>query len=948
MAVGRGKAKRVKKGRAPKALQAERHDGALAAGLAEVILASTPDHIFVFDGDLRYRYASPAGARALGLSHADVVGRTWRELRFPPEIMEPFERKVAGVFASGVSDCGETVFPMPQGLGHFEYVLAPVRDSAGRVESVVCTVRDDTAQWRLRRAIDAIAVPVRAATGEEYLRELVVRLSQVLALRYVVVGEFTDGEVARVRSVATADRGALVNNVDYDLAGTPCENVAGKQTCCYPSDVQRLFPRDAMLTEMGAQAYVGTPLVAPGGKPLGLLAVLHDAPITDIETTKTVLELFAVRAGAELNRRATEGALQRVQRLLLSAEQVGKAGSYEWDLKSNEVQWSPGLYALYGVEPRGAPKVTFEYAMSFVHPDDARKIENNVREVVAGQGRMEILYRIKRPDGTECLLWGHGELVRDAAGVPSHLVGTVHDWSEQAQAAAALRESEERYRSLFENASFGIYRSTVDGRFVAVNPALVAMLGYQSAEELLHANIANDIYVRPEDRRRLVEARFASVGPIEALEVDWQRKDGTPITVRLRGSRAVGLDGLEGFTMTAEEVTVRRQLEDQLRQSQKLEGIGRLAGGIAHDFNNILTAITSYADLLLSDLSADDEHRGDVEEIHRAALRAAALTKQLLAFSRQQVLAPRVLDLDTVVTGMHSMLQRIIGEDIALVTDLKAEGHVRADPTQMEQVLLNLVVNSRDAMQAGGRLTIATADRVILSDREFQQVRVTPGDYVTLSVSDTGVGMDSNTLARAFEPFFTTKPVGSGTGLGLSTVYGIIKQTGGYVFASSTLGAGTTIDVFLPTVLATAEWPLPAVEPRRVDLGTEVVLLVEDDAGVRRIAGRTLERAGYRVLEAGTAHEALTVVQGIEGSIDLLLTDVVMPGMSGRQLCEQLWLRRPDLSVLFMSGYPGDPGTRDQLLEPGAPFLAKPFTSEELLEAVRGVLKRTPLPGPAA
>ena len=946
--AGRTKAKRSKKGGALAGTRNAPSIDAQPAGLAEAILASTPDHIYMYDGDLRFRYASAAAARTLGLSQAQIVGRTWRELGFPPEIMEPLEREIRTVFASGAQISGETHFPLPHGIGHYQYVLSPVRDSAGRVESVVSGVRDDTKQWRLRGALDAINFQIRSATGEDYLRELVVRLSQVLGLRYAFVGEFAAGDVGRVRSVATAIRGALAENIDYELPGTPCENVLAHETCTYPSGVQALFPRDTMLAEINAEAYVGTPLSDPHGKPLGLLAIIHDAPIVDIETTKTILELFAVRAGAELNRRTAEATLQRVQQLLLRAERVGKTGSYEWDLRTNAVQWSPGLYELYGVDLRSAPELSFEYAMSFVHPDDKAKIEGNVREVIDGRGRVEIQYRISRPNGVQGVLWGHGELIRDAAGTPTHLVGTVRDWSEKTEAETALSASEERYRSLFENAAFGIYRSTVDGRFLAVNPALVAMLGYESEGELLHANIANDIYVRPEDRQRLVEARFASVGPIEGLEVDWRRKDGTPITVRLRGSRGIGPDGIEGFTMTAEEVTLQRQLEDQLRQSQKMEGIGRLAGGIAHDFNNILTAITAYADLLLADLSADDEHRGDVDEIHRAALRAAALTKQLLAFSRQQVLAPRVLDLDTVVTGMHGMLRRIIGEDIALVTDLKAEGHVRADPTQVEQVLLNLVVNSRDAMQGGGRLTIATADRVILTDGEFQRVTVAPGDYVTLSVTDTGVGMDANTLARAFEPFFTTKPVGSGTGLGLATVYGIIKQTGGYVFASSTLGVGTTIDVFLPTVLATAEWPLPAVETRRNEVGTEVVLLVEDDAGVRRIAGRTLERAGYRVLEAGTAHEALTLVQGIEGSIDLLLTDVVMPGMSGRQLCEQLWLRRPDLSVLFMSGYPGDPGTRDRLYEPGAPFLAKPFTSGALLEAVRGALKRTPSPGPAA
>ena len=948
MADGRSRAKQSQKSTGPpNGLDVGHADVAQAAGLAETILASTPDCIYLFDRELRYRFASLAGAKTLGLSQDKIIGRTWRELGLPPEIMEPFEREILTVFASGGQVSGATDFPLPNGTGHYHYLLAPVRDRVGRVESVVCSCRDDTANWQLRSALNAIGHPVRSATGDAYLRELVVRLSNVLGLRYAFIGELPADECGRVQSVAVAENGALVDNIDYDLAGTPCENVIGGSTCCYPSGVQRLFPRDEMLVQMGAEGYIATALTAPSGNVTGILALLDDAPIVDVETTKTVIELFAVRAGAELDRRSADARLRRSQRLLLAAERVGKSGSFEWDLSTNAVQWSPGTYELYGVDQSTAPPVTFEYAMSFVHPDDAPRVERRVREMLDGGGRSAVEYRIKRPDGSGSVVRGHGELMRDGTGKPTYLVGTVHDWSEKTEAAAALRESEDRYRSIFEHAAFGIYRSTVDGRFVAANPALVGMLGYESEDELLHANIATDIYVRAEDRQRLIEAHSFAAGVVEPVDVEWRRKDGTALTVRLRGSKAIGQLRNECFTMTAEDVTIRRRLEDQLRQTQKMEGIGRLAGGIAHDFNNILTAITAYSDMLLTDLPSEDKHRGDVEEIHRAAGRAAALTRQLLAFSRQQVLAPRVLDLETVVTGLHNMLRRIIGEDITLATDLGASGHVRADLTQVEQVLLNLVVNARDAMQSGGRVTIATADRVV-GRGGVQSTPVAPGEYVTLSVTDTGIGMDAETMARAFEPFFTTKPPGAGTGLGLSTVYGVVKQSGGYVLASSTPGAGTTIDVYLPTVVATAEWPIPVVEPRRRTDGSEVILLVEDDPGVRRVAKLTLRRAGYQVLEAGTAHEALALVRGKEDAIDLVLTDVVMPGMNGRQLCEQLWLRRPDLRVVFMSGYPGGPDTRDQLLEPGAPLLAKPFTADALTETVRTELDRAAAAAAAA
>lgn len=920
-----------------------------AIPLAEAILASTPDHVYVFDSEMRYRFASAAGARAFKLSPSEMVGRTWRELGFPGEIMEPFERRVRAVFASGKQTADETLFPLSDGASHhFQYGLAPLLDPEGHVESVVCSLREDTAHWRVHSALDAINRQVRSATGAEYLRELVVRLSNILGLRYVFIGEVLASNAGRIRSVATALNGALVADIEYDLDGTPCENVVAGETCSYPSGVIALFPRDSMLADFGAHAYLGTPLCDRSGRLLGLLATIHDEPIADTETTRTLLELFAVRAGAELERRESEAALHRTQQLLLTAERVGRSGSFEWELATNAVRWSPGTYELYGVDQATAPPVTFAFTMSFVHPEDVPAIERNVRHLLESGSRMDVRYRIRQSDGSWRAALGQGALLLGADGQPTHLVGTVQDWGEQEAASSALRASEARYRSVFEQAGFGLYRSTVDGRFLAANPELVRMLGYDSEDDLLRADMARDVYVRPEDRQRLIDDSAFAAGVVEPVEVEWRRKDGTSLTVRLRGSKGPGPPSSGEFTMTAEDVTFQRRLEDQLRQTQKLEGIGRLAGGIAHDFNNILTAITAYSDLLLSNLAEDDVHREDVQEIYLAAGRAAALTRQLLAFSRKQLLAPRVLDLETIVTAMHKMLRRIISEDITLTTDLRASHHVRADPTQVEQVLLNLVVNARDAMPTGGLLTIATTDRVV-DGRTGGTIasQMTPGEYVTLSVTDTGVGMDADTMSRAFEPFFTTKPAGVGTGLGLATVYGVIKQSGGYIFASSTVGVGTTIDIHLPAVAATKEWPLPEAERVGNATGCELILLVEDDPGVRRVARLALARAGYEVMEAGSAHEALALVRGKEADIGLVLTDVVMPGMTGRELCDQLRLRQPGIRVLFISGYPGDPGTLGLLLEPGAPLLAKPFTASDLVTAVRTELDRAAKPDDA-
>ncbi|HET8655074.1 MAG TPA: ATP-binding protein [Longimicrobiaceae bacterium] len=387
------------------------------------------------------------------------------------------------------------------------------------------------------------------------------------------------------------------------------------------------------------------------------------------------------------------------------------------------------------------------------------------------------------------------------------------------------------------------------------------------------------------------------------------------------------------------EINDRKALEVQLAQSQKMEAVGRLAGGVAHDFNNLLTAIKGHLEFLLEDLPAGSESRADAEGIGDAADRAASLTRQLLAFSRRQVLQPRVIDLNQTVQEMEKMLRRVIGEDVDLSTRIEpALGHVQADPGQLSQVLLNLAVNARDAMPRGGQLTIETANVELDDEYARGKVHVESGRYVMLAVSDTGVGMDAETQARIFEPFFTTKEQGKGTGLGLSTVYGIVEQSGGHVWVYSEPGHGTAFKVYLPRVdapvsLDTALIGAPAT-------GRETVLLAEDDRAVRVLARRALEHAGYQVLEADGGEEALRIADAHAGTIHLLLSDVVMPGLGGRELAERLQGRRPGIAVLFMSGYTDDAILRHGMLAEGTPFLEKPFTPGGLCEKVRGVLDR--------
>jgi two-component system, cell cycle sensor histidine kinase and response regulator CckA len=502
---------------------------------------------------------------------------------------------------------------------------------------------------------------------------------------------------------------------------------------------------------------------------------------------------------------------------------------------------------------------------------------------------------------------------------------------------AGLRDSEERYRLLFERNLAGVYRSTAGGRLLECNRAYAKMMGYASPAEAM-AQPALAFYASPQDREDFLE-KLRREGSLVNYENQARRKDASLVWVIENVSLIRSEDGEEILLGTAFDMTDRKRLEEQLLQSQKMEAIGRLAGGIAHDFNNLLTAVSGYTELLLGQLSPGDPRRESAEEIRHAGKRAAALTQQLLAFSRRQVLEPRVLDLNSVISNMEKMLRRVIGEDVELATSLSAGlWRTKADPGQIEQVILNLVVNARDAMPRGGRLTLETAN--VELDEKFagRYVTVHPGPHVMLAVSDTGVGMDPELQARLFEPFFTTKERGKGTGLGLSTTYGVVKQSGGSVWVYSEPGHGTTFKIYLPRCeepLDATVAPAPASAPRA---GTETVLLVEDEPEVRRLVDRLLRMQGYTVLSAPSGAEAIAIANGHEAPIDVLVTDVIMPGMNGPDLARTLEHARPRMKVLYISGYTDTAIARHGILDPGMTLLSKPFTPDALARKMREVL----------
>jgi two-component system sensor histidine kinase EvgS len=511
----------------------------------------------------------------------------------------------------------------------------------------------------------------------------------------------------------------------------------------------------------------------------------------------------------------------------------------------------------------------------------------------------------------------------------------------------ALQESESRFRAIFEQAAIGMAQASLDGRFVQLNQRYSEITGY-SREELLQLTIREITHLDDVDRteQRLAQLLSGEL-PSCAMEKRYLRKDGGVIWVNLTASllRSPSGDPLH-FIALVQDITgqkraedERRNLERQLLQAQKMESVGRLAGGVAHDLNNHLTVINGYCAMLLDEMGPGDPLREPVGEILLAGNRAAALTQQLMAFSRKQVAEPRVISLNDVVAEAGKMLSRLIGEDIEIITRLDPSlGSVMADPSQMNQVLMNLAVNARDAMPEGGRIVIETLNTDLDEGYAAQHAGVEAGPYVLLSITDTGAGMTQEVMEHIFEPFFTTKGTGAGTGLGLPTVYGIVKQSGGWIWVYSEPGKGSTFKVYFPRAGGAPE-PLPApVAAAETPRGTETVLVVEDQTEVRRLTLAVLKSQGYRLLEAPNGSEALSLCERDPGPIHLLITDVVMPGMTGRELATRLLALRPSLKILYISGYTANVIAHEGLLDPGVAYLPKPFSPAQLTAKVREVL----------
>jgi len=649
-------------------------------------------------------------------------------------------------------------------------------------------------------------------------------------------------------------------------------------------------------------------------------------------------------------RRRVETALREGEERLRQAVRVTNIGIFDHNHLTGAIYWSPQQRLIHGWS--ADEPVSLHGYLELVHPGDRERTAAAVRRShdPAGDGLFDVEHRIMLPDGSVRWTSIRSQTFFDGEGAarrPVRTVGAVRDITSQRQA----EEEQRKLATLVAMNRDFIGIATLEGRVLYLNLAAITLVGLPSAEEAcrktifdffsdtdqqlacedLYATVLNSGYWSGESRLQHFKAGALIDVEITAFQI--RDDSGAPLYIAV-----VARDITERKRAAAE----RSKLEEQLFQAQKMESIGRLAGGVAHDFNNLLTVINGYCQLVLAELGADDPKRDAVSEIHKAGERAVGLTRQLLAFSRKQILQPRVLDLNRVVQELQLMLERLVGEDVEVRVALEAEsGLVLADPHQVEQVIMNLAVNAKDAMPGGGTLLIETAD--VEMDKRYTRLHpeARAGRYVRLAVGDSGIGMDEKTRQRIFEPFFTTKPTGQGTGLGLSTVQGIVAQSGGHIDVNSEPGRGTTFKIYLPALAETeTERAADAARPEGVPPlgGRETVLVVEDLAEVRNYAVAALQAYGYRVLQAGDAAEALAICERERGRIHLVLTDIVMPKMSGRELAGRLEELRPGIKVLLMSGYADSFSALNGVLDEGVHFIEKPFGPEELARKVRAVL----------
>lgn len=838
--------------------------------------------------------------------------------------------------------------------------VSPIKDQDGKVIGASKVARDITPRKRAEGARQKL-INCSRLVGRPFLDAVVEALAEALQMRWVLLCDLHPNNPSRARVLSAWSDGVRQETFEYDLEGTPCENVLVSEACIYPSSVATLFPSDARLAQMGAESYLGVPLRGPKGGGIGFLAALNDKPIDPSFQSLETLELFAGRAAAELQRLAAASANERLGRIVEDAASetfIFDAHTLKFILVNRGARENLGysmdeLVELTPVDIK--PLLTAEAFMEMIEP-----LRSGKKTVL----HFETLHR--RKNGTDYNVAVKLQLLDDDAGAV--FFAAIEDTTERDVAARALKQVSQRLDTVLSNTTMSIFLMDDRQQCVYMNPAAERLTGYRF-EETLGRTLHDVIHHTYPDGRPFplhecaIDRAFPEENQVQGEDV-FIHKDGsfypvafTASPIRDEKGKAIGtvievrniakeLDAREAMAnfnaslqSRVEEVMAEREtVEAQLRQSQKMEAIGKLTGGIAHDFNNLLQVIGGNLQLLQKDVAGNDRAEQRVKNAMSGVSRGGKLASQLLAFARRQPLAPKAVNLGRLIRGMDDMLRRALGESVEVETIISGGlWNTFVDETQVENAILNLAINARDAMNGHGKLTIEAGNAQLDGRYSRQHPEVEPGQYIMIAVTDTGCGIPAEMLDQVFEPFFTTKPTGQGTGLGLSMVYGLVKQSNGHIKVYSEPGEGTTIRIYLPrTKEAEAVRPVTALGPVRG--GTETILVVEDDDEVRATVVEMLSELGYRVLRARDAASGLAIIEsGVP--IDLLFTDVVMPGsMHSREMARLAQERLPELAVLFTSGYTENSIVHGGRLDENVELISKPYAQEELAHRLRHCL----------
>jgi PAS domain S-box-containing protein len=905
------------------------------------------------------------GATSLfGHAAEEMVGCSIRSI-IPPERLVEEDRILAQISAGEVVKPFDTQRVRKDGsLIDVSLTVSPVKAPDGTIIAASKVARDVTARKRTEEARRRL-VECSQLMGQRFYEGIVQALAETLQVRWVLLCDLEPTNRSRARTLGAWADGGLQVNFEYDLPGTPCQNVLEDRVCFYPHDVAQLFPDDTLLTEMGVESYLGVPLRSGDGRTLGLLAVLHDGEIDQTLQPLETLELFAGRAAAELERAAAASTNERFGRIIEDAAGevfVFDADTLRFELVNRGARENLG----YGMEELAnltpvdiKPRLDQEQFEALIAP-----LRSGAQSIL----HFQTVHR--RKDGTEYDVDVKLQLLRES-GRPV-FYAAIEDITDSLAATRALGDVSRRLDTILNNTMMAVFLMDERQECIYMNDAAERLTGFKFSEtrgrplhDVVHhshpdgrpfpveecpidrAFPTND-QVQGETTFVHKDGSFYSVGfTASPIRDEAGKPIGTVVEARDIGHEIQAREALQDFNAAlqrrvADAIAEREAVEAQLLQAQKMEAIGKLTGGIAHDFNNLLQIISGNLQLLTRDVVGNIRAEQRIQNAMSGVTRGAKLAAQLLAFGRKQALAPTVLNVGTLLVGLDDMLRRCIGEGVELQIDV-ADGlwNTFIDEAQVENAILNLAINARDAMDGVGRLTIEASNAVIDDVYARRHPDVLPGDYAMLAVTDTGCGIPAELLERVFEPFFTTKPAGKGSGLGLSMVYGLIKQSGGHVQIYSEVDHGTTIRIYLPRAETAAATVVEAdVEEGPVTGGCETVLVVEDDEDVRATAVGLLGELGYRVLRARDAASGLAIIEsGVP--VDLLFTDVIMPGpLQSREMATRAVALLPNLKVLFTSGYTENAIVHGGRLDAGVELLSKPYTREALARRVRQCLDK--------